>query len=74
MDFKGYIDFFFFQDCVDETYSKVNLWLDTPLFINNPIPQTIEQYLDFIKKEIDFVEKRNKRIRDYIDTCESGTI
>jgi hypothetical protein len=69
VDFKGYIDFFFFQDCVDETYSKVNLWLDTPLFIKNPIPQTVEQYLDFIKKEIDFVEKRNKRIRDYIDNC-----
>ena len=74
VDFKGYIEFFFFQDCVDETYSKVNLWLDTPLFINNPIPQTVEQYFDFINKEIVFVEKRNKRIRDYIDTCESGTI
>ena len=69
VDFKGYVNFFFFQDCVDKTYSKVNLWLDTPFFIRNPIPQTVEQYLDFIKKEIDFVEKRNKRIRNYIDTC-----
>ena len=66
VNFKGYVDFFFFQDCVDETYSKVNLWLDTPLFIKNPIPQTVEQYKEFINMEIDFVEKRNKRINDYI--------
>ncbi len=66
VDFRGYVDFFFFQDCVDETYSKVNLWLKTSLFIKNPIPTEVEQYLDFIDKEIDFVEKRNKRISDYI--------
>ena len=67
MDFKGYVDFFFFQDCVDETYSKVLLWMETPLFIKNPIPQTVDQYKDFIDREIDFVEKRNKRINDYIN-------
>ena len=68
VDFKGYVDFFFFQDCVDETYSKVKLWLDTDLFITRPIPNTVESYLDFIEKEIDFVERRNKRIRDYINS------
>ena len=68
VNFKGYVDFFFFQDCVDETYSKVLLWLDTPLFIKNPIPQTVEQYKEFIDKEIVFVEKRNKRINDYINS------
>ena len=66
VDFKGYVDFFFFQDCVDETYSKVNLWLETPLFIKNPIPKTVEDYREFINKEIDFVERRNRRIKDYI--------
>ena len=68
VDFKGYVDFFFFQDCVDETYSKVRFWLDTPLFISRPIPNTVESYIDFIEKEIDFVERRNKRIRDYINS------
>ena len=65
VDFKGYVDFFFFQDCVDNSYSKVLLWLDTPLFVTNPIPQTTDDYLEFINKEIDFVEKRSKRIKDY---------
>lgn len=66
VNFKGYVDFFFFQDCVDETYSRVFLWMETPLFIKNPIPQTVEQYKEFVNSEIDFVEKRNKRINDYI--------
>lgn len=66
VDFKGYVDYFFFQDLVDDKYSKVILWLDTPFFIKNPIPKTKEQYFDFINKEIDFVEKRNKRIEEYI--------
>ena len=66
VDFKGYVDFFFFQDCVDDNYSKVLLWLDTPLFITNPIPQTTDDYFEFINKEIDFVAKRNARIDAYI--------
>ena len=66
VDFKGYVDFFFFQDCVDETCSKVNLWLETPLFIKNPTPKTVEEYREFINKEIDFVERRNRRIKEYI--------
>ena len=66
VDFKGYVDYFFFQDLVDDQYSKVLLWLDTPLFIKNPIPKTKEQYFDFINREIDFVERRNKRIEKYI--------
>ena len=36
------------------------------LFIKNPIPKTVEEYREFINKEIDFVERRNKRIKDYI--------
>ena len=66
VDFKGYVDYFFFQDLVDDQYSKVLLWLDTPLFIKNPIPKTKEEYFDFINKEINFVERRNKRIEKYV--------
>lgn len=69
VDFKGYVDFFFFQDCVDDHYSKVLLWLDTPLFVANPIPKTLDGYFEFINKEIDFVKKRNARIDEYISKC-----
>ena len=69
LDFKGFVDFFFLQDCVTEDYSKVIMWLDTPLFDTNPIPKTTEDYFDFINKELTFVEQRNKRIKDF---CKQG--
>ena len=64
VDFKGYVDFFLLQDCVDDN-GNVILWLDTPLFINDPMPNTVESYKGWIEKELDFVEKRGKRIEAY---------
>lgn len=64
VDFKGYVDFFLLQDCVDEDYN-VQFWLDTPLWITDPMPETVESYKDWIDKELDFVEKRGKRMEEY---------
>ena len=64
IDFKGYVDFFFLQDCVDKDY-RVKLWLDTPLFEDNPMPTNVEDYCRWINSQLDFVEKRAKRISDY---------
>lgn len=64
VDFKGYVDFFFLQDCVDEYYN-VKFWLDTPLFENNPIPETLDSYLTWVDSQIEFVANRNKRITEY---------
>lgn len=73
IDFRGFVDFFFLQDCVSEDYSNVILWYDTELFVKNPVPTDIEPYLEMISKELDFVEKRNKRIEAYIKSLvESG--
>ncbi len=64
VDFKGYVDLFFFQDCVDDNYN-VKFWLDTPLFVSNPLPETLESYLAWVDSQVDFVQKRNKRILNY---------
>ena len=64
VDFKGYVDFFFFQDCVDDNYN-VKFWLDTPLWDTYPMPKTLEEYHFWMKQEQDFLEKRAKRIADY---------
>lgn len=56
-DFKGYVDFFFLQDCVTEDYKKVNLWLDNDFFEKNPVPHNADEYLTFIGKEYDFLKK-----------------
>lgn len=68
-DFKGFVDFFFLQDCVTKDYRKVILWLDTPLFETNPIPKTTDDYFDFINKELAFVDQRNQRIEEF---CKQG--
>ena len=68
VDFKGYVDFFLLQDCVDENY-RVKLWLDTPLFESNSIPQNAEEYCRWINAQLDFVKRRAKRIENYCKTC-----
>ena len=64
VDFKGYVDFFLLQDCVDEDYN-VKFWLNTPLFVSMPMPQNLDEYYIWIDSQLDFVEKRGKRIKDY---------
>ena len=67
VDFKGYVDFFLLQDCVDENY-KVKFALDTPRFISMPMPKNMEEYYKWIESQIDFVTKRGRRIEKYIQT------
>ena len=67
VDFKGYVDFFLLQDCLDENY-KVKFALDTPRFISMPMPKNMEEYYKWIESQIDFVTKRGRRIEKYIQT------
>lgn len=62
VDFKGYVDFFYLQDCVSSDYSKVNIWLENGEFTDCPLPQTVDSYLSWIENNLDFVKKRNQRI------------
>ena len=71
VDFKGFVDFFFLQDCVSEDYSKVILKYDSPLFETYPLPKTKQEYLDYINKELEFVAKRNNRIQNYLKQLEA---
>ena len=42
IDFKGYMDLFLLQDCVDDDYNG-KLWLDTSLFETLLMPKTIDK-------------------------------
>lgn len=64
-DFRGYTDFFFLQDCVADDYKSVCSWLDTKRFVDNPLPENADAYLDWLRGQLMFVEERNKRIEDY---------
>ena len=65
VDFKGYVDYFFLQDCVSDDYSKVKIWCGEGLLKDSGLPNSTDEYFQFIDNEFDFLEKRNKRIKDY---------
>ena len=44
-------------------------WKD---FSDNPIPQTVEGYLEILEREVEFVGRRGGRIRSVID-AETGS-
>ena len=48
---------------MSEDYSAVRFWDGWKDFSDNPIPQTVEGYLEFLEREMEFVGRRNRRIR-----------
>ena len=67
VDFKGYVDFFLLQDAVTEDYSETKNWCGDFSFVESGLPKTVEEYFTFIENELDFLEKRNTRIKEYSD-------
>lgn len=64
VDFRGYVDYFFLQDCVSTDYSAVKFWLGNGTFEKNPLPKTVDEYFYWMKNQLEFVSNRNKRIED----------
>lgn len=64
-DFKGYCEYFLLQDLVIDDYLKVNFFLPFNDFIRSPLPQDVNEYNEYKKNNIDFLQKRNKRIEEY---------
>ena len=65
VDFQGYVDFFFLQDCVSPDYQSVNFWLGDGEFTDYPLPENVGDYLQWIEKNLEFVQNRNQRIQAY---------
>lgn len=66
IDFKGYVDFFCLQDCVSDNYESVIFWIGDGDLSKNPMPKTVDEYLLWIEKQLEFVRKRNQRIKNYV--------
>lgn len=64
-DFKGYCEYFLLQDLVSDDYSKVKFFLPFKWFENTPLPSSVEEYYEYRKNNLDFINNRNKRIEDY---------
>lgn len=67
VNFKGYVDFFFLQDLVSEDYSKINYFHPFNNFDESPLPQTVDEYKLYKKKNIAFINNRNIRIKEWAD-------
>ena len=39
-------------------------------FSDNPIPQTVEGYLEFLEREVEFVGRRGERIKEGINVAD----
>ena len=65
-DFKGYVDFFLLQDMTDSKYEKVNFFtqIENP-FINSPIPETAAEFREYKAATLEFVRRRNQRIKEW---------
>ncbi len=61
-NFKGYIDFFLFQDAVTSDYSSVKIAPPFDDFVSVPVPKTVDEYLQYMKYTTEFVKARNDRV------------
>ena len=68
VNFKGYVDYFYLQDLVSPDYSRVIFLLGNGNFEKYPFPKTVEEYLSWIDKQLQFVSRRNKRISNALGT------
>jgi hypothetical protein len=61
-DFTGYVDFFHLQDAVDEDTLSVKFSMPFEGFDASPLPATVNAYLEYRRRAIEFIESRNRRI------------
>lgn len=71
VNFEGYINYFFLQDCVTPDFKSVIIWDGQGDFSEKGLPKTLDNYLRLIDNEMEFLEKRNQRIKQY---CEKNNI
>ena len=61
-NFKGYVNFFLYQDLVNKDYSEINFWHSFDDFQGSSLPSNLNEYLSYKEKVISFLIKRNQRI------------
>lgn len=62
-NFENYVKFFFLDDLVSDDYKTVIGFTDV-LDFDHAMPSSIEEYKEYIRRNIEFIRKRNKRIMD----------
>lgn len=63
-DFKGYVDFFLFNENVSEDYSYVKIAPPFDNFETMPVPRTVDEYMKYMEFTEMLVMSRNKSISE----------
>ncbi len=61
VDFEGYTNFFLLQDFIDEN-KQIRFSLPFDNFERSALPQTIEEYKNYMEHTLTLIRNRNKRI------------
>ncbi len=64
VSFKEYVKFFYLDPFVDESYNRVTFLLDFKGFNNNAIPTNENEYLNYLDRVEETIEKRTQLIKD----------
>jgi hypothetical protein len=62
-DFPGYVDFFLLQDLVTDDYAGIRFFMPFSSFERPATPGTVDAYMEYRRRSIDFVVQRNRRIQ-----------
>jgi hypothetical protein len=66
-DFAGYVEFFLLQDLVNEVTLTVEFSMPFEDFTASPLPGTLDAYLVYRQRGVEFIKSRNRRIAAYAD-------
>jgi len=67
-DFRGFVDFFFFQDLVSPDYGSVKMLMGNDDMSTPALAQSAEEYRQWLDVQLDFVARRNERIKAFVET------
>ncbi len=65
VDFRSYVNFFLLQDLVTDDYNKIKFYHPFNDFEVSPLPKTVDEYHEYKRKNLEFINNRNKRIKDW---------
>ena len=61
-DFAGYVDFFLLQDLTSGDHDAVRFLMPFDDFATTPIPADVDSYMEFRRRSMEFIDRRNQRI------------
>ena len=68
LDFEHYVKYFYLDDLVSKDYKRILGFTDALDFEHSLPISTVNQYKDYIRRTIDFIEKRTLRIEKALRT------